>query len=367
MIGPFANESRLTELKLGQTFDLTPRYGGTWSAGYALHHFSVAYDEASILRSPYHGAWRSLQLDVFGQYDTDALRPVALALGLRSHVFSQGRFVRWSPRVQARFFAARPVSAGIGLSRNYQFVHRLGLPNAASPDVWVMSTSEQPPAGVDNMTGGVYVKMGRAVFAQAEVYAKWHHNLRQHETSVSRTRTGSLLLAPWMHDNTAFARGLEVMVRSRLGPLQWTNSYTLSRVEIRNAALDGGQPFRADWDRTHQLTSYVEAALANGVSANAAWLFATGSPNPLAAADASEAATLPVYHRLDLSLSYRRALGHVTLVARAALFNVYDRANTWYRSPVVVPGTTRPPRPTTVNVDVYDLGLQPSFALTVGF
>ena len=85
-------------------------------------------------------------------------------------------------------------------------------------------------------------------------------------------------------------------------------------------------------------------------------------------ADPAEPAVLPSYHRLDLGVQYRRALPGVTVEAAASLFNVYARDNTWYRSPLLVPDPSqRPPRVSYVNVDVYDLGFQPSFSLGLRF
>ena len=40
---------------------------------------------------------------------------------------------------------------------------------------------------------------------------------------------------------------------------------------------------------------------------------------------------MPVYHRLDASLSRQVRAGRVDLDLKLSLFNVYDRQNVWYR------------------------------------
>lgn len=371
LLAPFSNHNTLTEWKLAGHLDRALSGGDAWSVGYALHHYAITYEEDSVLRHADFGrTWRSTQLDFFVQREASLGALAALELGLRSHYFSEGSFMRLSPRLQLRLAPQEAVSASVGASRNHQFLHRLYLPYAAGTDVWVMSTAGQPPAAVDNVTAGLYWKAGAALFAQVEGYYKHYQHLRQHETTLL-PRGGpapSLLLHPWRHDNTAEARGLEAMVRHPLGPLRWTHSYTLSRVEIRNPALNEGRPFRADWDRTHQFSTSLQADLARGLAFYATWLFATGTPNTLAGTTPREPAVLPDYHRLDLTLRYRHAFERFSLETVVSAFNVYNQRNTWYRSPLFIPvtnGTQPPRRLDLLNVDVYDLGFQPSFSLSL--
>jgi len=52
----------------------------------------------------------------------------------------------------------------------------------------------------------------------------------------------------------------------------------------------------------------------------------------------------------------------------ASVFNLYDRANPWYRDPVAVLARTGSRRRISFRVvDVYDLGIQPAFNVAVQF
>jgi hypothetical protein len=98
------------------------------------------------------------------------------------------------------------------------------------------------------------------------------------------------------------------------------------------------------------------------------WLYASGAPNMLAGLVRDEPGFLRDYHRMDFSLQYGAQVGGARLEAAASLYNVYDRRNSWYRTPVTVmdeAGAGR--RLYTANVDVYDLGFQPSFDISVTF
>ena len=371
-LAPFEHNNTLFEVKLAQHIDLAPRSGGTVSTGYALHRFAIDYEEQSALRKDFFEEQQSMQFDLFAQYDGAVVDEVDLHAGLRSHYFSEGRFLRLSPRLRLRAWPQRPVSLGVGYSRNYQFLHRLYLEHENSSDVWVMSTEDQGPGSVDNLTAGLYVKVSPTVFLQAEAYVKAYENLRQHESLAARRGGGggdeSLLQKPWLHDYSGRARGLELMLRHRVGALLWNHSYTLSKMTIRHDTINNGEALPADWDRRHQFTSHVQGTLLPHLSWHLTWLIASGAPNSLAFAERDEPATLPAYHRMDVGLQYRRAFRGVTLETTATIFNVYDRDNTWYRSPVAIfdPGQANR-RVSFVNVDVYDLGFQPSFSLSLTF
>ena len=369
-IRPFEHDNDLMEWKLAQHLDVAPRVGGIFSAGYALHRFTITYEEDSILRTAYADTRRASQLDLFAQYNLSS-GDVDLQAGVRSHYFSQGAFTRLSPRFYLRLWPQRPVSVSMGYSRNYQFLHRLYLEHENSSDVWVMSTEDQAPGSVDNLTAGLYLKAAPDLFFQAEAYVKSYENLRQHESIAAwrRDEPESVLLTPWLHDNTGRARGLELMLRHRFGALLWTHSYTLSKMEIRNDRINNGEAFPADWDRRHQFTTHLQGNLRPRLTWHLTWLIASGTPNSLTyIPDFDEEERLPVYHRMDTGFTYHQHFQGVTLEATASIYNLYDQNNTWYRSPVPFLNANQSARPVNyLPVDVYDLGFQPSFSLSFTF
>jgi hypothetical protein len=76
------------------------------------------------------------------------------------------------------------------------------------------------------------------------------------------------------------------------------------------------------------------------------------------------------YQRLDAGLEYSGSIGRTEIELKASVFNVLDRNNTWYRELNLVIDTSVPQnqrRLTSQPVDVYDLGLQPSFSAHIWF
>jgi hypothetical protein len=365
---PFAYDNELVEWKLEQHVDIAPSHPGLWTVGGALHGFVVDYSEASALHPEFAQTRRSVLADGFVQYDWTRSPRADVHLGLRAHYFSLGSYLRFSPRVQVRLFPEQRVSPHVGYSRNPQFVHRLVLQTTSSADVWITSNERNAPSHADHVSAGLTVTPAATTSLRADVYYKVTTNAWQHETVTALQRTdASILFAPWSTDNRAFARGLELMHQQRIGPVRWTNSYALAHVELQNDRLNDGKRFPAEWDRRHQLTSQVQVTRGAWMGALTGF-YATGTPNPWAQWVDTEPKRLDAYHRLDASLSYERAFGRATVEATASVFNLYDRANPWYRDPVAVIARTGSRRRIGFRiVDVYDLGIQPAFNLAVRF
>lgn len=366
----FTSDNDLLDLGLQQELDAPLGELGTWSAGFSANHYRIYYQEATALRPYFEQNQTSTLLDLFGQLDLSNLRYADLHLGLRSHYYSKDNLLRLSPRLHLRVLPERTVSFGMGFSQNHQFLHRLALEHNKTPNIWVMSSREEPPGRVHQGTAGIYLRPSANTSLQVEAFVKAYKNLRQHETVVQSDafEQAGRRIEPWIPDNTAYARGLEAMLHQRLGPVVWTTSYALSRVDLYNEEHSGGRVFPANWDRRHQLQSQLQGTLTPSLDAHLSWAWASGAPNNLAYSEPDEHPRLPAYHRLDLSLQWRPSIAGIDIETRMGLFNLYDRQNTSYRTPLpILDPEAEDPSVTFMNVDVYDLGFQPSFEVALSF
>ncbi len=162
-----------------------------------------------------------------------------------------------------------------------------------------------------------------------------------------------------LFEGTGFARGVELLaqVKNVRFPLFSKNTtcdgwaaYTWSRVENTYAVFNGGNPFPATHDHTHEvkLVGTVEWDVArwSSVDLGAVWIYSTGAPYtaPLGKytltlldsttqrsymyVSAKNAYRLPDYHRLDLSVAWKvRFGGHVQGRLTMGLFNAYNHEN----------------------------------------
>jgi hypothetical protein len=358
-----------------------PAGDGRWTAGYMTRWVTVEYrDQAGTMRS-YQHRHRSMQADLFGQYTRRRDGWLHLRLGLRAHGLSSGRYGRLSPRVWARLESEAPVSMTASYTRNHQFVHRLTAARAPGVDVWVPSDADRPPSTADQGTIGLQWQIRPGWRIRGEGYLKQQRRVRLHEALLpSAASSGAVgprdAGVPWV-TGTLSSGGIELLHRLRGAGWRWTTSYALTRTTIR---LDGpasasAQPAR--WDRRHQATTRLRLHLGRRWTAHVTWLASSGRYNVLHEFLPGEPSRLAPYHRLDAALEYRHSLGAVTINARAAVLNLYDRDNPRYRRPVGVlepspprlPDADRFPPPASETrftaVDVYDLGRYPSFEVTV--
>jgi hypothetical protein len=367
-IGTFASETGLDHWRIAESLTWTTRRGAFWSAGAEVNAYDNRYGETALERIGFVATQRSFQTDAYVGFATPAGIRLGMDAGLRAHHFGLGNRLGLSPRLDLRLRASDAIRLMLGASRNYQFLYRIALEHEPTVDIWSLSGQDEEPTRVDYATTGIHVRPFRGVFVQAEAFFKDYRNLRLHELTARYQQTSNLdvFSNPWLWNARGKARGIELMLRYDLGPVSVVHAYTRSRILLSHPDLGEGEEFPAYWDRPHQGSLSLRTELGGRVAATATWSIASGAPNTLASRDSTEAGRLPLYHRLDVTVSGRLSRG-VSL--RFGLFNAYDRRNVWYRAAVpVLVSSDQPGRlAETANVDMYDLGIQPSLEFTVRF
>lgn len=363
---PFSNQNDLNDLKISQQFD-TPTSLGTWINGFTLHRYNITYNEESVLDPGYIKIFKSSQFDLFSEYDITNPDLIHVHLGGRTHYFSDGGYFRISPRIKLKFLPNKPVSFGLGFSRNYQFIHRISLYNETSSDLWILSTKDQGPSSLNYWSSGIYIKPFKSTYFQAEGYIKNSWNLRIHDIST-RALSQTNINAPWFDNTRGFAKGLEFLFQQHISKLIWNTTYTWSKTQLQNPEINNGQRYYADWDRRDKFSTNIELPVFKHLTFYANWVYATGTPNRLKEVIKTEKSRLPDYHRLDTSLKFHQKVNSVRIDASVSLFNVLNTHNVWYREySQVIDNSGIFPKIQYYPVDVYDLGFQPSFELSIRF
>jgi hypothetical protein len=369
-VGAFRNENALLEVKGSQYADILTSGAGSLTAGYAVHYWNLRYEEDSAFNAGYFNESESLLADLFVQHDWKDNPWFHTWAGLRSHWYSNGRYLYLSPRFQFRLLPEQILSVGGGYSRNYQFLHKLSLQNIQTAAFWILTDKFKEPTISDHWSAGIYLNPGYGTFVQAELFLKDQRNLRYHQINNRMLITGiTNLNYPWFMNNESLAKGLELMYRQQLGRHQFTHSYTLSEVTWRNDVINNGEEYYPEWDRRHQYSFSLSTPLGAGFGLRGLWTSASGAANVHVTGGADDVERLQPYHRLDLGIGYERRLGRTLLEMQLAAYNVLDRKNTLYREPVMVidRSTRLTPEAKFVFLDVYDLGFQPSFEIRVRF
>lgn len=364
---PFLNRSAMNEFRLQQDMqlklgNLTSNIGANWNYYYA------EYSEQSFDRPSYSSETGAHLADLYLQNRWEPYPFMELQAGIRGHYFSLGSDFYFTPTGKLTLKPLQGLKIYGGYSKNIQFLHKVTLQNNTTADVWTLSTASQPPASAEQYLAGISVSPLPWVYLQAEAYIKEYQNLRSHELNT-RSLANTFSETPWFYQNNGEARGLELLLRNYLKRIKLTHTYVLSEMTFTNPFLIGGEPFFADWDRTHTYTATAEYSIVNGPILYFSWLMMSGAPNELFTfGNDTSSPRLASYQRLDAGVSYTVAAGNSIVKTEITLYNLLDSDNVWYRDYAFNFDDSQPvPRLSPVPVDILDLGFQPSFKVSVSF
>lgn len=210
---------------------------------------------------------------------------------------------------------------------------------------YILPKSEEPEKAV-HLIAGVEGRPAPDVTLSLQVYRKTYARLSLYN------RDKRLSTEPDFVRGTGLAQGVEVMVRWTLSDLDLYSAYTYGRTTV----TVGPYSYPPRYDRRHTLNAMATLRILSGLDLTAKWEFGTGyaytqssamyfrrtfddlGRSPLLNDEGSmyislgekNAARLPAFHRLDLTLTYRYAAGPVRGDAGLNLINVYDRKNILY-------------------------------------
>ena len=365
---PFALENELREFQLNQKFNTSYSFFD-WDFGFTYSDFEVLYTEISPRNQSFRSRRTSQLFDLFSQFDFSNSNEAHLSLGSRLYYFSNGKYLKWSPRIKAQFFPESAVSFGLGYSKNYQFLNQLDFVSVNSTDFWVMSNIEQPPSSVDYFTTNIRLRPTNSLYMQVEGYYKIFENLRIHRLTnqfiSSFFDDDDTLL--FLFNNNGIGKGVEFLIKQRFNRFNLSSTYTLSSIELENIQLNNGKPFHPSYDRTHQFSIISDVNLTNGLSFYTSWNYATGTPGVILDRKEQPENRIGDYSRLDASVKYVFAKnGYEKAEFLFSVYNILNRENPWYSE--IKPGLHTNRNEVVLGAaTIYDLGIQPSFKVKFYF
>jgi hypothetical protein len=259
-------------------------------------------------------------------------------------------YTSWQPRVTLNQRLGTTLSLKASYARMAQYIHLLvnsgiGLPT----DLWVPSTERVKPQLSDQVALGLSSAC-RRIEISVEGYYKWMDNLIEYKDGA-----GFLDIDSKWENKVEFGAGksygAELFVQKKHGRSTGWVSYTWSKSTRQFDNLNFGRPFPYRYDRRHNISVVYNLAVNDRIDIGAVWVYSTGnavtlptSTYPKAIWDSKDveyedfikhypgrnSSRMKDYHRLDLSISFKKAMRWGERKWVIGLYNSYNRLNPIY-------------------------------------
>lgn len=213
-------------------------------------------------------------------------------------------------------------------------------------DAWIQVPDELRSEQSDHYVLGIEGNVMRELSASVQAYYKHYGSLVTYNRDKIDARD------PDYVNGTGRAYGLETLIRYGVSIFDFYAAYTLGWTTVTTNNFT----YYPRYDRRHTLNMLAVARPLEGLEAALRWEVGSGFPftqtvgyydrlllggifdgsfvgetgKPYALLGEKNAARLPTYHRLDVSVTYRFTLGPVKGSVGFSVINVYDRRNIFY-------------------------------------
>lgn len=256
------------------------------------------------------------------------------------------------PRLALRYLVNPKFSIKASYATMAQYVHLLtnagiGLPT----DLWVPATEKLKPQRSMQVAAGIAWSPNTNYELVAEGYYKTMDGVIDYKDGASYLDSQE----NWQ-DKVETGRGEsyggEIMLQKKQG--RWTGwvGYTLSWTNRHFENLNYGMKFPYRYDRRHDIEFVVNHKLTKKIELAGTWVYGTGNAVSLPVAEYSGATYFPLlwvdsyyhnllyegrngfrmraYHRLDLSVSFKKQKRWGERSWVIGLYNAYSRKNPYY-------------------------------------
>ena len=243
----------------------------------------------------------------------------------------------FEPRVGLRYNLNSNTSIKASYNRTAQYIHQATNTTSASPlDVWFLSNPNIKPQLADQFAVGLFKTFGNEndIEASIEGYYKTFKNALDFKDHAQ------LLLNDNLDGELRFGKaksyGLELLVRKNKGALTGWIAYTLSKTEKEIERINGGNPYSAKYDHTHDIALVANYELSDLWSISGSWVYKTGAAVTLPTGkyfhlgqvvpvySERNGERMPAYHRLDLSATKKLNKKLFNTFESSMVFSIYN-------------------------------------------
>jgi hypothetical protein len=230
----------------------------------------------------------------------------------------------------------------------------VGLPT----DLWLPATELIKPQLSHQVAAGSVYEITNDIDISIEGYYKTMDNVIEYKDGASYFSFED----NWeekINMGQGWAYGLELLVRKKYGPITGWVGYTWSKTERQfnrpGMELSYGKPFPYTYDRRHDISIVATYKQSEKVDIGLVWVYGTGNAttlgyelypgddivnqnnqnyyydyNYITYYESRNNWRMPAYHRLDLSVNFRKKLKWADRTLSVSIYNVYNRQNPYF-------------------------------------
>ncbi len=257
-------------------------------------------------------------------------------------------FVNAEPRLGIRFKINSKSSIKASYSNTVQYIHLATNTTSVTPlDVWFPSSSNIKPQKANQFAIGYFRNFKDNTYEMSvELYYKKMNNtidFRDHaQLLLNKYFEGELRVG------TSYSYGAEFLLKKQVGKFTGWLSYTYSKTMRKIPEINGGEEYRAPYDKPHDISIILSYSLTKRLTISTNWVYSTGAPRTMPTGrfeysgmiapvySDRNAIQLPDYHRMDLSVTlkgkkYKKngKLKRIQSELNFSVYNVYDRHNAY--------------------------------------
>lgn len=254
------------------------------------------------------------------------------------------------PRISARYLITENTNIRASFSTMMQNIHLLSTNNIGLPtEIWVPATQHiQPQTSWQISTGLSQFIYNRKFEVSMEAYYKRMKNTIDYLDGASFIAPGQ----DWQNvvdQGKGWAYGVETLVQKKQGKTTGWVGYTLSWAYRQYPNINFGNIFPYRFDRRHDVSVVLHHTFNKKWDIGATWVYNTGNSVSLIQSvfgsaeiingsvnqslgyySSRNSFKMPSYHRLDLSINFRKQRRWGESKWNFSIYNMYARQNAFY-------------------------------------
>ncbi|MEX2597695.1 MAG: TonB-dependent receptor, partial [Salibacteraceae bacterium] len=212
----------------------------------------------------------------------DPENPANVVSPIDSNLYEAGDIVKAyngpEPRLSANFQIDEFSSVKASYNRMRQYIHLISNTTAATPvDIYMPAGRYIKPAIADQIAIGYFRNFFQNKYeSSVELYYKQFQNLVDYKDEAELLLNNTLETELYTGDGQAY--GAEFQIKKKRGDFTGWISYTLSRVERQVDQINNGDPYPANWDKTHDVSLVMSYDVTPRINISTNFAYMTGRP-----------------------------------------------------------------------------------------